>query len=488
MVPMPRLLTALLVVLLLPATATAAVPACPPTTSEFGPGPAMGIGPEHVLGGVPERAAGAGGIVVREGRRTPRTVTLARVPGGVCARRRRPLRRRAGDRACSTARDSCADIVAGAPGRSGTGEAYLLLGSTGALPRAATVIRAPDGRAGRRVRRRRRRLQRRSPPSGTTSGSARPGRDVAGQADAGAIYHFKLGEMGEVVFAGVLTQGTPQVPDTPEAGDRLGELLAPVTGGVVAGLPHEDIGDRRDAGAIEQIRVAPDGTGLPGVFLDQSAGGLETPEAGDRFGAAVVRRLPPVRRRAGRGHRGPRRRRPDRRVPAHAGRHERARPPAPAPHLPPGRPRRPGPRGGGRPLRRALATGASLRCQEDSAIAVGVPGEDFRGLRNAGAVALIELDPGIGCRSRELIQGRGLPGRPHSGERTGVTLGIAPDRPGLDEDTFDTLLVGRAERRDPHQQRRLSRPAQPARRAARRARLRQRVRAAGLVTNVMPNR
>ena len=60
-----------------------------------------------------------------------------------------------------------------------------------------------------------------------------------------------------------------------------------MTGGVVAGLPDEDIGDRRDAGAIEQIRVAADGSGLPGVFLDQSAGGLETPEAGDRFGAAV---------------------------------------------------------------------------------------------------------------------------------------------------------------------------------------------------------
>ena len=90
----------------------------------------------------------------------------------------------------------------------------------------------------------------------------------------------------------------------------------------------------------------------------------------------------------------------------------------------------------------ALASGASLRCQEDSAIAVGVPGEDFRGLHDAGAVALLELDPAIGCRSRELIQGRGLTGRAHSGERTGTTLGIAPDRSGLDEDTFDTLPVG----------------------------------------------
>ena len=117
-----------------------------------------------------------------------------------------------------------------------------------------------------------------------------------------------------------------------------------------------------------------------------------------------------------------------------------------------------------------------------------MPGEDFRGLRNAGAVALIELDPGIGCRSRELIQGRGLPGRPHSGERTGATLGIAPDRPGLDEDTYDTLLVGVPSGEILTSNAGYPRPAQPARRAARRARLRQRVRAAGLVTNVMPNR
>ena len=326
-------------------------------------------------------------------------------------------------------------------GAHGTGAAYLLLGSTGALPRAATEIRAPDGAPGDEFG-----ATVAVSSDVTTFGHdlwiGAPGRDVAGQADAGAIYRFKLGEMGEVVFAGVLTQGTPQVPDTPEAGDRLGELLAPVTGGVVAGLPHEDIGDRRDAGAIEQIRVATDGSGLPGVFLDQSAGGLETPEAGDRFGAAVYgdfRLLAgaPGEDIAGRADAGL------------IAEYRLTRDDGGAPHrLRPRRTYRQGARGvqgraeAGDRFGAALATGASLRCQEDSAIAVGVPGEDFRGLHNAGAVALIELDPGIGCRSRELIQGRGLSGRAHSGERTGTTLGIAPDRPGLDEDTFDTLLVG----------------------------------------------
>jgi hypothetical protein len=43
--------------------------------------------------------------------------------------------------------------------------------------------------------------------SRTTSGSAPPGRDVAGQADAGAIYHFKLGEMG-VPSGEILTSNT----------------------------------------------------------------------------------------------------------------------------------------------------------------------------------------------------------------------------------------------------------------------------------------
>jgi hypothetical protein len=38
----------------------------------------------------------------------------------------------------------CTDLLAGAPGRGGTGEAYLLFGSTGASPRATAVLRAPD--------------------------------------------------------------------------------------------------------------------------------------------------------------------------------------------------------------------------------------------------------------------------------------------------------------------------------------------------------
>ena len=80
---MTRLLTAFLIVMLLPATAAAAAPSCPDDNADElgGTGEVWGIGPDYVIAGVPERNGAAGGIVVREGRHTPRTVTLAHVPG-----------------------------------------------------------------------------------------------------------------------------------------------------------------------------------------------------------------------------------------------------------------------------------------------------------------------------------------------------------------------------------------------------------------------
>jgi hypothetical protein len=435
------LLAALLILLCVPAGASAAAPSCPQDDPDFGPGQTYGLGPRHVLAGVPERADAAGGIVVRDAGKPARTVTLARVPQAGAAA--------AGDRfgaALATGLlnegDQCADMVVGAPGRGGAGAAYLLLGSTGALPSAATEIRAPDGAPGDR-------FGAAIALSGPQESGAHdlwigaPGRDVAGRPDAGAIYHYVISQAGAVALADVVTQGAPLVPDAPEAGDRFGEVLAPIGSGVVAGLPHEDIGDRRDAGAIEQLRVSLTGERLPGRFLDQAAGGLERPEAGDRFGAAVaatgagLAAGAPGEDVAGRRDAGL--------VAAYALRDDDAGVAKPL------RPRRtyrqgahgvPGRTEAGDRFGSALAGGAAFLCQEDSATAVGAPGEDTGRLHDAGAVTLIEGGDITSCHSRELIQGRGLAGRAHSGRRIGETLGTAPDLPGLDEDTYDTLLVG----------------------------------------------
>ena len=67
---MTRLLTAFLIVMLLPATASAAAPSCPDDNADElgGTGEVWGIGPDYVIAGVPERNSAAGGIVVRERR------------------------------------------------------------------------------------------------------------------------------------------------------------------------------------------------------------------------------------------------------------------------------------------------------------------------------------------------------------------------------------------------------------------------------------
>ena len=84
---------------------------------------------------------------MRDGNHTPRTVTLAHVPGaGTPA---------PGDRFGAALASGmvhharpCNDVLAGAPGRNMTGEAFLLGGSTGARPRDAVVFRAPDAAPG----------------------------------------------------------------------------------------------------------------------------------------------------------------------------------------------------------------------------------------------------------------------------------------------------------------------------------------------------
>ena len=259
---------------MLHAAAAAAAPSCPDDNADElgGTGEVWGIGPDYVIAGVPERSSAASGIVVREGRHTPRTVTLAHVPGAGAPA--------PGDRfgaALASGMVSfgrpCNDLVAGAPGRNGTSEAYLLRGSTGARPREAVILRAPDAAPGdafgAAVA-----LSPRDESADHDIWVGAPGRDVAGQADAGAIYHWTLNADGVPSFVGVVTQGSAL--DAPEAGDRLGEVLAPAMGAAaIAGLPHEDAGDRADAGAVML---------LPAVGTARFAAGSA---AGARLGAAV---------------------------------------------------------------------------------------------------------------------------------------------------------------------------------------------------------
>ena len=115
-----------------------------------------------------------------------------------------------------------------------------------------------------------------------------PGRDVAGQTDAGAVAYYRVTAAGQVSGPTVYTQNSPGVPGDAEAGDRFGEVLAPLTSGVLVGQPREDVGTETDAGMLTVLPapgVSPSGPG-PYAATEETSGMPGAAEAGDRLGAA----------------------------------------------------------------------------------------------------------------------------------------------------------------------------------------------------------
>jgi hypothetical protein len=195
--------------------------------------------------------------------------------------------------------DRCVDVVVGAPGVDhSSGAVYVIFGTRAGLGTGASLripFRAAPGDAfGQAVAVE----SLRSPTTQRQLGRiwiGAPGRDVSGQADAGAVAYTEV--VDRVASTPRLyTQNSPGVPGAAERGDRFGEELAPVRldesggpGGVLVGQPSEDIGTRIDAGMLTVLPApgaSPAGPGPYGVTED-TAGIPGRAEAGDRFGAAV---------------------------------------------------------------------------------------------------------------------------------------------------------------------------------------------------------
>jgi hypothetical protein len=112
-----------------------------------------------------------------------------------------------------------------------------------------------------------------------------PGENLGATADAGAVNVFFGSAGGLPATSQVLVQ------DNPEVGDQFGAALA--TGFIdgvgiydlVVGAPGEDVGAKVDAGAANFFS-----SGSNGVLPPVSGPALlqDNPEAGDRFGAAVI--------------------------------------------------------------------------------------------------------------------------------------------------------------------------------------------------------
>ena len=188
--------------------------------------------------------------------------------------------------------DDCDDLLIGAPGQTvggqpGAGAVYLLAGAPGGVDHVSRSMdeNSLEGPG--------------NAQAGAGFGSSlavdtnsvlvvgAPGRDVAGQADAGRVVRVdQFGLAGElpavVIEQGALATGTP------EAGDRFGEQLALMASGwgpqLVVGAPHEDIGSKVDAGAVFLIPTK----GHPSSVNQDTAGAGGAAEAGDEYGASVT--------------------------------------------------------------------------------------------------------------------------------------------------------------------------------------------------------
>ncbi len=111
-----------------------------------------------------------------------------------------------------------------------------------------------------------------------------PGERINGKKRAGMVQIIYGGDGGLDPSRGVetLTQDSPGVATAVSAGDRFGAALAGWRSYLVVGVPGEDVGSAKNAGAIHVFE------GVDQVSLYQT----QTPkrgvaEAGDRFGAAV---------------------------------------------------------------------------------------------------------------------------------------------------------------------------------------------------------
>ena len=195
---------------------------------------------------------------------------------------------RPADRVGSALSTTSNSVIAGAPGRdvNGVRDAGALVrwvlqpssDATPAIGAPQVITQATRGVGGRPTGGGRFGLVVRS----TTAGAGQrivvgqPDATVNGAARAGAVTTLGMSNSGEVSTSSVTSQDSPGIPGVAEAGDEFGASLAQ---GLV-GAPGEDLGAQADAGmVVDLVRRRGITQDTPGV-----AGSAE---AGDRFGAAV---------------------------------------------------------------------------------------------------------------------------------------------------------------------------------------------------------
>lgn len=351
--------------------------------------------------------------------------------------------------------DGFDDLIAGAPGHPGAaahdvpGRVDILFGSATGITAARAVTVPTKAETGdefgaalslsvRRI------------PSGGVAGVydlwiGAPGHDVAGRADAGAVFRYSLDTAGTATYLETVTQDSALVPGAAEAQDRFGAVLARhAENGTLVGVPSEDLGTRKDAGALQLLRTDPQTNALIKApsWTQDSPGLAGKAEAGDRFGAALSWDGSAVG------------------VPGEdvgqakdAGLVQTFGRPAedPAGLVPSAAFTQnskgvPGVAETGDRFGTALSDGL-FTCYENPSVAIGAPGEDLGSIKDAGSVTLIHepyyaTGDRVKCPAQVISQGNGLPGVPEAGDHLGAAMGVWFGDEEAADDQIDTLVIG----------------------------------------------
>ena len=336
------------------------------------------------------------------------------------------------------------DLIVGAPGTPGsraTGRVEIFFGSRSGFRARNTRVLENHAKAGDEFGAA---LSISSREEGSTGirdlWVGAPGHDVAGKADAGAVFRYEISATGVPTYVETITQDNPMLIGEAEAGDRFGEVLG---GDGVVGVPGEDVGPLKDAGIVQFLNIDEEtGKLIAAPTYTQGLGHFQdVAEAGDRFGAAIWGNAIGV-----------------------PGEDVGTIKDAGAVQMFNGvlytqnTPGIPGKAESGDHFGAALSLGYRLQtrsgppseCDEMSSVAVGIPGEDVGAAKDAGSIVLmssgfepINLKPGREyCPPRMFSQGHGLPGKAEIGDHLGAALGVRLGDPEQGNRRRDILLIG----------------------------------------------
>ncbi|NLT55858.1 MAG: hypothetical protein GXX79_15135 [Actinomycetales bacterium] len=359
---------------------------------------ACAAGADDVAVGLPGHGEGRGAVDVRLEETGTRLLTRSSIGAGAGA-----VTDRLGAAVLITDLDGsdCPSLVIGAPGADGAGRVFLTRNSAEGFGTATVPVSAPTGAPGDEfgaavaVTRRTRPRERLEGVLDLWIGA--PGRDVGGLVDAGAVEHFRLDAPGrhgrpvDVTHLGTITLDDP-VPagegrgDRAEAGDRFGEIL-----GAADEYDPEMVDDEQAPTVLvvgvphDDVGTADDAGSVAVLFVDSEEGSVSAAQRVSQDSAKTP----------GRAERGDR-------------------------------------------------FGASVAADSEL-LAVGVPGEDVGGAREAGTVELFGFDPleesAFSYRATLAEGTGGIPGTAERGDAFGAATAFNGELDSYERQTAG-LVVG----------------------------------------------